>query len=77
MYKRQVLSAYTPTYGGVAEGILKMTMGNDIGFDYNKDLQLDTIFGYNYGGFIVEVEDLCTLEEMCIRDSFLLQQKYM
>ncbi len=57
-----VLSAYTPTYGGVAEGILKMTMGNDIGFDYNKDLQLDTIFGYNYGGFIVEVEDLCTLE---------------
>ena len=52
-----IISAYTPTYGGVAEAILKMTMGNEIGFEYNEDVDMDTIFGYNYGAFIVEVTD--------------------
>lgn len=52
-----IVSAYTPTYGGVAEAILKMTMGNEIGFEYNGDVDMDTIFGYNYGAFVVEVTD--------------------
>ena len=52
-----IVSAYTPTYGGVAEAVLKMTMGNEIGFEYNKDIALETIFGYRYGSFVAEVTD--------------------
>ncbi len=48
------VAAYTPTYGGIAEAIYKMCIGNKIGFAYS-DIALDTIFGYNYGSFILEV----------------------
>ncbi len=54
---KKALSLYTPTYGGVAEAILKMAMGNRIGFKYDDAVSLDTIFGYNYGSFIVELAD--------------------
>ena len=50
----KVLSAYTPTYGGIAEAILKMAMGNGIGFKYNENISTEEIFGYNYGAFILE-----------------------
>ncbi|MBR5011456.1 MAG: phosphoribosylformylglycinamidine synthase subunit PurQ, partial [Clostridia bacterium] len=50
------LAVYTPTYGGIAEAIMKMGFGNDIGFDY-KDITTEEIFGYNYGAFIVELAD--------------------
>ena len=52
----KVLSAYTPTYGGIAEGIMKMTFGNSVGFKFS-DISLDEIFGYSYGAFILEVTD--------------------
>lgn len=51
-----VKACYTPTLGGVAEAILKMTMGNDIGFEYSDALTKEEIFGYNYGALIVEAE---------------------
>ncbi len=47
---------YTPGMGGVAEAVLKMAMGNGIGFDF-ADVSLDDIFGYSYGSFIVELTD--------------------
>ena len=47
---------YTPTLGGVAEAVLKMAMGNGIGFDY-ADVSLKDIFGYSYGSFIIELND--------------------
>lgn len=50
-------SAYTPGYGGIAESIMKMCFGNSIGFEYNKDLSLDDIFGYNYGSIILELTE--------------------
>ncbi len=52
----KVLSAYTPTYGGIAEAILKMAMGNGIGFDYT-DVSVEEIFGYSYGSFILEMTE--------------------
>ena len=61
----KVLSAYTPTYGGVAEAILKMAMGNNIGFKYSENVSMEEIFGYNYGAFILE-----TTEELA--DAILL-----
>ncbi len=54
---KKVLSCYTPCYGGIAEAIFKMCIGNAIGFKYNDNLSLSDIFGYSYGSFILEVTD--------------------
>ncbi len=49
------ISAYTLTYGGVAEAVMKMCFGNDYGFTFNDDVTLDEMFSYCYGGFILEM----------------------
>ncbi len=51
----KVLSAYTPTFGGVAEAVAKMGMGNKIGFEFDTDITMEEIFGYSYGSFILEL----------------------
>ncbi|MBE6601569.1 MAG: phosphoribosylformylglycinamidine synthase [Ruminococcaceae bacterium] len=53
----KVLAAYTPTYGGVAEAVMKMAFGNDVGFAYNKALTEQDLFGYAYGSFVLEMAD--------------------
>jgi len=53
----KVLAAYTPTVGGIAEAVMKMAMGNALGFNYCKDISLDTIFGYHYGAFLLEATE--------------------
>ncbi|MBR2370632.1 MAG: phosphoribosylformylglycinamidine synthase [Clostridia bacterium] len=53
----KAVSAYTPTYGGIAEAILKMCLGNGFGFNYTDALSLDEIFGYAYGSFVLELAD--------------------
>nr|WP_317853649.1 phosphoribosylformylglycinamidine synthase [Chakrabartyella piscis] len=55
MRSGKVVSAYTPTFGGVAEAILKMGLGNEIGFSYADDITAEQIFGYAYGGFVLEM----------------------
>ncbi len=55
----KVLSAFTPTYGGIAEGIIKMSLGNKIGFSFDKSFAEEKIFAYNYGSFILELADGC------------------
>lgn len=52
-----VAAAYTPTYGGVAEAVMKMAFGNGIGFAYDEALTLADIFGYSYGSFVLELRD--------------------
>ncbi len=52
----KIKACYTPTYGGVAEAIYKMAIGNGFGFKYEQNLSLEEIFGYNYGAFIVETD---------------------
>lgn len=54
---KQIVSAYTPTYGGIAEGILKMTLGNQIGFCYQKEQKEADLFEYQYGAFLLEFSD--------------------
>ena len=51
---KKVLSAYTPAFGGVAEAILKMAIGNGIGFEFNET---DGIFDYSYGSFVLELAE--------------------
>lgn len=55
MREGKVLSAYTPTYGGVAEAVMKMSFGNGIGFEYDSEISDKDIFGYAYGSFILEL----------------------
>ena len=57
MKKGKVLAAYTPTYGGVAEAVLKMSLGNGIGLKFDDGCTLDELFGYAYGSFVLELTD--------------------
>ncbi len=51
----KAVSAYTPVYGGVAEGVFKMCLGNMIGFRYAEGVPMSEIFGYSYGAFVLEL----------------------
>ena len=53
----KVYAAYTPTFGGVAEAVLKMCLGNKLGFTFDSTVSSDDIFGYNYGAFLLEVAE--------------------
>ena len=53
MREGKVYAAYTPTIGGIAEAVMKMAFGNGFGFRFD-DVALDTLFGYNYGAFLLE-----------------------
>ena len=53
----KVYAAYTPTYGGIAEAVYKMCIGNGLGFCYLSEyLCPNNIFEYNYGTFLLEVD---------------------
>ena len=49
-----IVAAFTPQYGGIAEALAKMSFGNDLGFDIRTDLNL---FDYAYGCFVVETTE--------------------
>ena len=51
------VAAYAPGYGGCAEAVLKMAIGNGLGFRFACDLE--TLFSYQYGGFVIECADGC------------------
>ncbi|MGN1052251.1 MAG: phosphoribosylformylglycinamidine synthase, partial [Candidatus Scatosoma sp.] len=55
--EKKVVSAFTPVYGGAAEGVMKACFGNGIGFAYGSSVEKEDIFGYNYGAFVLEFED--------------------
>ena len=51
----KVAAAWTPGFGGVAEGVMKMAFGNGIGFAFDETRTLEELFGYSYGSFILEL----------------------
>ncbi len=53
----KVLSAHTVGYGGIAEALSKMALGNDIGFKA-KDTFKNDYFDSIYGDIILETENL-------------------
>ena len=55
MRSGKAVAVYTPTFGGVAEAIMKMTFGNNIGFAYDASVSMKDIFGYAYGAFVMEL----------------------
>ena len=61
----RILSAYTPGYGGAAEAVLKMAVGNGIGFAFDEGVCANRLFGYAYGSFIIETtEPVSLIEEL-------------
>ena len=57
MREGKVYSAYTPTFGGIAEAVLKCGIGNGVGFAFDDALTMEDIFGYNYGAFLLETDE--------------------
>lgn len=55
--EKKVCSAYAIGFGGVAEAVLKMAVGNDLGFRFESIISKNHIFEYNYGGFVLELVD--------------------
>ena len=53
----KVCSAWALSSGGIAEGIMKMTVGNDIGFTFGPEFTPDALFLKNYGGILVEASE--------------------
>lgn len=53
----KIVAAYAVSHGGVAEAVYKMAIGNGFGFDYEKSVGNDVIFGYDYGAFVVEATE--------------------
>ena len=49
-----VLSAWSLTAGGAAEGIFKMAMGNEIGFLLDEGFDADQLFAQGYGSILAE-----------------------
>jgi len=50
-----IISAWALGYGGAAEGVFKMCIGNGLGFDFDPARGLDELFGWAYGGFVLEL----------------------
>ncbi len=59
----KAVSAYTPGEGGIAGAVLKMCLGNRIGFAFVKDFPIARIFEYAYGSFVLELADDCDTGE--------------
>ncbi|MDL2215827.1 phosphoribosylformylglycinamidine synthase [Ruminococcaceae bacterium OttesenSCG-928-N02] len=51
-----VSAAWAVGYGGVAEGLFKMGLGNRIGFAVEEDA-VKHLFGYRYGAFVMALAD--------------------
>ena len=53
----KAVAAYTPGMGGIAEAVMKMAFGNGLGFCFNTAVDIQKLFGYSYGSFVLEMAD--------------------
>ncbi len=53
----KALAVYALGSGGVAEGVLKCCLGNEIGFRFSDMVSMESVFGYQFGAFILELND--------------------
>ncbi|HEE9846628.1 phosphoribosylformylglycinamidine synthase [Clostridium perfringens] len=60
--EEKVVSAYSLKFGGVSEGITKMSLGNKIGAILNN-ISKEELLGFNYGSLILEVKEGVNLED--------------
>ena len=61
----QALSVWAVGFGGVAEAVAKMSLGNRIGFKFEKKLSEEQLFYSKYGSFVIELNgDPFTVENV-------------
>ncbi len=53
---KKAKAVYTLGFGGIAEGIAKMTFGNEIGFEFAQNEDMKELLATKYGSFIVETD---------------------
>ncbi|MBU3159120.1 phosphoribosylformylglycinamidine synthase [Clostridium frigoris] len=53
----KVMSSYAVGMGGLTEVISKMSFGNNIGFTFANDVNVEDIFKENYGSIVMEVDN--------------------
>ncbi len=68
---KKAVSCYTLGMGGIAEAVMKMSFGNELGFKYAENLDVKTLFDYGYGAFLLETaEDVnCGQVIGCVTDN--------
>ena len=54
----EAVACYTPGYGGIAEAVFKMALGNAVGVAFQDGLSMDALFGYDYGAFLLETKEI-------------------
>ena len=59
----KVHAAWSAVTGGIAEGLCKMCFGNRLGVELDADFDAARLFGWSFGGYILEVEPDCTAGE--------------
>ena len=60
----KVLAASTPGFGGVAECLFKMGLGNQIGFKLADGVDADRLFDSAYGCFVLELAENAEVGEL-------------
>ncbi|MDO4379594.1 MAG: phosphoribosylformylglycinamidine synthase [Clostridia bacterium] len=55
--EKKAVSCITPTLSGIGEAVMKSAFGNGFGFKFSDELSVKEIFKYNYGAFLLEIED--------------------
>jgi phosphoribosylformylglycinamidine synthase len=59
------VSVWAVGFGGVAEAVAKMSLGNRVGFKFDKKLSDDVLFYSKYGSFVIELNgDPFTVENV-------------
>ena len=53
----KAVACYTPGMCGVAEAVMKMGFGNGLGLAFSDAVTLDTLFGYRYASFVLEMAE--------------------
>ncbi len=54
---KKIISASVPTFGGIGAMIFKMCLGNNFGFEFNKNFAREKLFEEIDGGFILEISN--------------------
>ncbi len=53
---KKALAVYSIGFGGIAEAVFKMAIGNGLGFKYKENIDTKDLFAYNYGAFVIELD---------------------
>lgn len=62
---KTAVAAWAIGFGGVAEAVAKMSLGNRIGFKFDKKISDDLLFYSRYGAFVIELDgDPFTVENV-------------